>query len=75
MTSPEESKNHKELIDQSKIWAKRARRRIDESRERIERTHHEWHRIALGRICAVCLTTQPRDEFDDAVPCRDKQAS
>lgn len=44
------------LIDQSKLLRKRARRRIDESETLIERAHHNWHQIAVGRVCEVCMT-------------------
>jgi hypothetical protein len=30
---------------------------------------HAWIYFALGRTCFVCKLTQPRDEFDDAIPC------
>ena len=30
---------------------------------------HEWIRIAVGRVCQLCMTVQVDGEFDDSVPC------
>jgi hypothetical protein len=60
---------HRDLVDQSLLRKKRALRRIGESQERIDRTHHNWHAIALGRICDVCLLTQATGEFEDESAC------
>jgi hypothetical protein len=62
------------LIDQSKLLRKRARRRIDESETLIGRAHHNWHQIAAGRVCVVCMTALPPTEYDDDVPCEPRQA-
>jgi hypothetical protein len=59
-----------DLLDQSKPLRKRARRRVSDSKQRIERARHQWHRLPVGRVCLVCQKVQATDEFDDAVPCK-----
>lgn len=59
----------KDLIDQSKLLKGRARRRIADAMERIDRGQHRWEHIALGRVCSVCRTTQTPNEYDDDVAC------
>jgi hypothetical protein len=60
----------RDLADQSKLLRKRARRRVNESKQRIEQAHHQWHRLPVGRVCLICQQVQAKDEFDDAVPCK-----
>ena len=69
---PGKRNNSDDLIDQSKLVNKRARRRIKQSCERIERTKHAWVTIAAGRVCTTCRTSQAKGDFDDAVPCREQ---
>jgi hypothetical protein len=59
------------LLDRSKLLSKRARKLIEQSEEHI-RVAHQWHTIALGRICDRCMLAQPTDEFDDRAPCEPK---
>lgn len=66
---PGSSKN---LIDQSKLLAGRARRSIAGSKERIHRNQHRWEHIAVGRVCSICRITQTPTEFDDTVACEPK---
>ena len=30
---------------------------------------HQWHNIAVGRVCLNCGITQAKAEFDDDVEC------
>ena len=30
---------------------------------------HEWIRIAVGRVCQLCMAVQVDGEFDDGLPC------
>lgn len=30
---------------------------------------HEWIRIAVGRVCQLCMAVQVDGEFDDGPPC------
>ncbi len=60
-----------DLIDNSKLLRKRAKKLVARSSELVTRTHHKWHMLAaLGRVCAICETTQASGEFDDRVPCK-----
>ena len=36
---------------------------------------HEWIRIAVGRVCQLCMAVQVDGEFDDAVPCEPEHAN
>ena len=60
------------LLDRSSFRLRRARDSIASSQERIDRTHHRWHTIAVGRVCEICKTAQVKGEFDDNVPCEPK---
>lgn len=57
-------------LDQSNLLNRRVRKKIAASQERIERGQHQWQKIALGRVCIDCLTSQATGEYEDAVPCR-----
>lgn len=66
----DERPSHHDLVDPSMLRGKGAPGRINESSEqRVNRTHHTWHTIALGRICDACLLTQPTGEFEDDSAC------
>lgn len=68
-------KSNQDTIDRSKLLGKRAKKLIAESQELVNRAHHNWHMLAVGRVCTICDTAQARDEFDDDVPCRPRHAS
>lgn len=71
MSDADDCRPQRDLLDQSKLRAKRAKRRVAESNERVARTHHEWHKIAVGRICFVCRLAQADGQFDDGAPCKE----
>ena len=62
-------RERQDLIDEGKLLPVGVRPRASKSRDRIERRHHNWQPIAPGRVCDVCLTAQPKGEFDDGVAC------
>jgi hypothetical protein len=35
---------------------------------------HEWIRIAVGRVCQLCMAVQVDGEFDDGLPCEPEHA-
>jgi hypothetical protein len=61
---------NQDAIDRAKLLGKRATKLVAESEELVHRAHHNWHMLAVGRVCTICETAQVRDEFDDDVPCR-----
>ena len=71
----EPRKRSQDTVDQSNLLRKRAKRAIDRSEELVARAHHNWHLIAVGRICTICRTAQVQGEFDDAIPCKPPKAS
>jgi hypothetical protein len=64
-----ENRRRNDLVDQSKLLNKRAKRAIASSQERLARGRHQWVYFNLGRMCQRCELLQPKDEFDDEVPC------
>jgi hypothetical protein len=67
-------RQHRDAIDRSKLLTKRAKKLQAASQELIERSlelsHHEWQRIAAGRVCVTCHLAQAKDEFEDETPCK-----
>ena len=55
----------RDLIDQSKLLMRRAKKANARSIERSERTHHTWRQVTVGRVCEVCLLTQANGEFEE----------
>lgn len=36
---------------------------------KFARPEHQWRRIAVGRVCDVCLMAQAHSEFNNIVEC------
>jgi hypothetical protein len=62
-------RHSRDLLDQSELVKRRAKKRISESDERIARGQHRWMAISVGRVCTVCKVAQAKGEFDDDVAC------
>ncbi len=73
--SDDHPRQSRDLIDQSKLLVRRARRVHAQSVERTERAHHTWHKVTVGRVCEVCLLTQANDEFEEESNCPGTKAS
>ena len=37
--------------------------------EALPKSAHSWLTIKLGRVCELCMVTQPTGEFNDADEC------
>ena len=60
----------RQLIDQSELVKRRGKKLVASSRLRIEKRHHQWQQLAVGRVCTVCLQTQADGEIDDSTLCQ-----
>ena len=70
MNGEDRQPSPRDLIDQSKLHIRRARKSIVASNERVARTRHDWSALAVGRVCTLCHTAQATNEFDESVPCK-----
>ena len=74
-THDDYQRQSRDLIDQSKLLIRRAKKVNARSIERAERTHHTWHQVTVGRVCEVCLLTQANGEFEEDSRCPGAKAS